>query len=56
MIPATAWQPSKRRWSGATAYRLGIIYRTELPTYEEQVPGLEEGPVATRKLTKALRG
>jgi 2-oxoglutarate ferredoxin oxidoreductase subunit beta len=28
----------------------GILYQTELPTYEEQVAGLGPGPVATRKL------
>ena len=32
---------------------LGVIYQTQLPTYEEQVYALQEGPVATRKL-KAL--
>jgi 2-oxoglutarate ferredoxin oxidoreductase subunit beta len=31
---------------------LGILYQTRLPTYEEQVAGLEQGPVATRKLRK----
>jgi hypothetical protein len=31
---------------------LGVIYRTELPSYEEQVAGLAEGPVAGRKLEK----
>lgn len=29
---------------------LGIIYRTQLPTYEEQAAGLREGPLATRQL------
>lgn len=31
---------------------VGILYQTQLPTYEDQVAGLEEGPVATRKLQK----
>ena len=31
---------------------LGIIYQTELPTYEEQVVGLKPGPIATRELKK----
>jgi 2-oxoglutarate ferredoxin oxidoreductase subunit beta len=31
---------------------LGIIYQTRLPTYEEQVTGLKQGPIATRKLAK----
>jgi 2-oxoglutarate ferredoxin oxidoreductase subunit beta len=31
---------------------LGVIYQTRLPTYEEQVAGLSEGPVATRKLKR----
>ena len=29
---------------------LGVIYQTQLPTYEEQVPGLRAGPIATRQL------
>ncbi len=29
---------------------LGIIYREDRPTYEEQVPALQDGPVATRSL------
>jgi 2-oxoglutarate ferredoxin oxidoreductase subunit beta len=29
---------------------LGVIYRTQRPTYEEQVPGLDLGPVAKRTL------
>jgi 2-oxoglutarate ferredoxin oxidoreductase subunit beta len=31
---------------------LGVIYQARLPTYEEQVAGLKQGPVATRKLDK----
>jgi 2-oxoglutarate ferredoxin oxidoreductase subunit beta len=31
---------------------VGVLYQTQLPTYEDQVAGLEEGPVATRKLQK----
>jgi len=31
---------------------LGVIYQAQLPTYEEQVAGLQEGPLATRKLEK----
>ena len=31
---------------------VGVIYQTELPTYEDHVAGLKEGPVATRKLKK----
>jgi 2-oxoglutarate ferredoxin oxidoreductase subunit beta len=31
---------------------LGIIYQTRLPTYEEQVAGLEDGSIATRELIK----
>jgi 2-oxoglutarate ferredoxin oxidoreductase subunit beta len=31
---------------------VGIIYQAELPSYEESVFGLKEGPVATRKLKK----
>jgi len=34
---------------------VGVIFQTELPTYEDQVPGLENGPVATRKLQKLSR-
>ena len=30
----------------------GILYQSRLPTYEDQVPGLRAGPVATRKLEK----
>jgi 2-oxoglutarate ferredoxin oxidoreductase subunit beta len=29
---------------------VGVIYQTRLPTYDEQVAGLEQGPVATREL------
>jgi len=29
-----------------------VIYRTQRPTYAEQVAGLKEGPVATRTLKK----
>ena len=31
---------------------LGILYQTRLPTYDEQVPALRDGPVATRKAQK----
>jgi 2-oxoglutarate ferredoxin oxidoreductase subunit beta len=31
---------------------LGVIYRTQLPTYEEQAAGLKAGPVAPRQLEK----
>jgi len=31
---------------------LGVIYQTQRPTYEEQVAGLKQGPIATRKLKK----
>jgi 2-oxoglutarate ferredoxin oxidoreductase subunit beta len=31
---------------------LGIIYRSHLPTYEDQVRGLQQGPLATRQLEK----
>jgi 2-oxoglutarate ferredoxin oxidoreductase subunit beta len=31
---------------------LGVIYRTELPTYEEQVAALKDGPLATRQLRR----
>jgi 2-oxoglutarate ferredoxin oxidoreductase subunit beta len=31
---------------------LGVIYQTRLPTYEEQIPGLEANPLAARKLEK----
>ncbi len=31
---------------------IGVIYRTQRPTYAEQVAGLKEGPVATRPLKK----
>jgi 2-oxoglutarate ferredoxin oxidoreductase subunit beta len=31
---------------------LGVIYKAQLPTYEEQVAGLKLGPVASRKLEK----
>jgi len=31
---------------------LGVIYRAQRPTYDEQVVGLEHGPVATRKLER----
>jgi 2-oxoglutarate/2-oxoacid ferredoxin oxidoreductase subunit beta len=30
----------------------GILYQSRLPTYEEQVPGLHAGPLATRTLAK----
>jgi 2-oxoglutarate ferredoxin oxidoreductase subunit beta len=29
---------------------LGVFYQTRLPTYEEQVSGLQDGPLATRRL------
>ena len=29
---------------------LGVFYQTRRPSYEEQLPGLEEGPIATREL------
>jgi 2-oxoglutarate ferredoxin oxidoreductase subunit beta len=35
---------------------LGILYRTQLPTYEEQVAGLKSGPVAGRELRKLSAG
>jgi len=35
---------------------LGIFYQTRLPTYEEQVAALKEGPVAKRKLDKLTPG
>jgi 2-oxoglutarate ferredoxin oxidoreductase subunit beta len=31
---------------------LGILYQVERPTYEEQVVGLKQGPIATRKLDR----
>jgi 2-oxoglutarate ferredoxin oxidoreductase subunit beta len=31
---------------------LGVLYQTRLPTYDEQVAGLKEGPVATRKMKR----
>jgi len=31
---------------------IGVLYQTRLPTYEEQVSALREGPVATRKVKK----
>jgi 2-oxoglutarate ferredoxin oxidoreductase subunit beta len=31
---------------------LGVIYKVQLPTYDEQVAALQAGPVATRKLEK----
>jgi 2-oxoglutarate ferredoxin oxidoreductase subunit beta len=31
---------------------LGVIYQAQLPTYEEQVYALQEGPIATRKLKR----
>jgi 2-oxoglutarate ferredoxin oxidoreductase subunit beta len=31
---------------------LGVIYETRLPTYEEQVAALQDGPVARRRLVK----
>jgi 2-oxoglutarate ferredoxin oxidoreductase subunit beta len=31
---------------------LGVLYRTELPSYEDQVASLEAGPVASRKVEK----
>jgi 2-oxoglutarate ferredoxin oxidoreductase subunit beta len=33
----------------------GILYQSRLPTYEEQVPGLGAGPVATRTLKKLTK-
>ena len=33
----------------------GILYQSRLPTYEEQVPGLRAGPVATRTLEKLTK-
>jgi 2-oxoglutarate ferredoxin oxidoreductase subunit beta len=29
---------------------LGVLYQTRLPTYEEQVPSLQAGPLATREV------
>jgi 2-oxoglutarate ferredoxin oxidoreductase subunit beta len=31
---------------------LGVLYQTRRPTYEEQVAGLQRGPVATRELNR----
>ena len=31
---------------------LGVLYRTQLPSYEEQVAGLKAGPIATRDIEK----
>jgi 2-oxoglutarate ferredoxin oxidoreductase subunit beta len=31
---------------------LGVIYQTRLPTYDEQVVGLQKGPIAARELRK----
>jgi 2-oxoglutarate ferredoxin oxidoreductase subunit beta len=31
---------------------VGVLYQTRLPTYDEQVAGLKEGPVATRELKR----
>jgi 2-oxoglutarate ferredoxin oxidoreductase subunit beta len=31
---------------------LGVVYQAQLPTYEEQLAGLRQGPVVTRKLEK----
>lgn len=57
---AAAWHKASE-WGDRIP--LGIIYQVQLPTYEEQLTGLEQGPVATRKLKRlsaaeveALRG
>jgi 2-oxoglutarate ferredoxin oxidoreductase subunit beta len=31
---------------------LGVLYQTRLPTYDEQVVGLKEGPIATREMKR----
>ena len=31
---------------------IGVMYQTRLPTYEEQVVGLKQGPIAARKLDR----
>jgi 2-oxoglutarate ferredoxin oxidoreductase subunit beta len=31
---------------------VGVIYQTRLPTYDEQVAGLKQGPIATRELKR----
>ena len=31
---------------------LGVFYQTDQPTYEQQVPGLEAGPLATRAMAR----
>jgi 2-oxoglutarate ferredoxin oxidoreductase subunit beta len=34
---------------------LGVVYQTRRPTYDEQVVGLQKGPIATRELRKLTR-
>ncbi len=56
MIPATAWPPSRKALEWGDRIPLGIIYQTELPTYEEQVFRAEGGPGGHPQAAKALRG
>jgi 2-oxoglutarate ferredoxin oxidoreductase subunit beta len=57
-LDETSYDPSDRAAAFQKALEwgdripVGVIYRTELPTYEESVFGLKDGPVATRKLGK----
>jgi 2-oxoglutarate ferredoxin oxidoreductase subunit beta len=35
---------------------IGIIYRREMPTFEEMLPGLSKGPLAAHKLKPGIVG
>ncbi|MGD8624166.1 MAG: 2-oxoacid:ferredoxin oxidoreductase subunit beta [Anaerolineae bacterium] len=57
-LQETDYEPADRAAAFAKALEwgdripIGVIYRTRLPTYEEQVPALEAGPLAPRKLAR----
>lgn len=57
-VEGTGYDPSDRVAAFEKALEwgdripLGVIYKTRLPTYDEQVVALKDGPLATRKLKK----
>jgi 2-oxoglutarate ferredoxin oxidoreductase subunit beta len=56
-LEETDYDPSDRAAAGQKVLEwgeripLGILYRSQQPTYEDQVPGIQAGPIAARELT-----
>ncbi len=44
------WQPSLKALEWGERIPIGVIYRTEQPTYEEQWPALKKGPLVKQKI------